>query len=181
MRLYWHHLMIPQPGSGTCAGSWNHQSSGRISLSRGRERSRLFSWNDTAAGYLELMREPASPRPRPLATVSNQRLPNLAVAVATRGRPEVVSATLRHLLDSQTLRPTAVIISCVVPEDAGDAAQLPGVTVVTGRAGLAIQRNAALAALPAGTEVVVFFDDDFVADEGWLAAAARTFRDEPEL
>jgi GT2 family glycosyltransferase len=74
-----------------------------------------------------------------------------------------------------------VIVSCVVLEDAGDAADLPNVTVVTGPAGLAAQRNTALAALPSGIDVVVFFDDDFVADAGWLAAAARAFRDEPDV
>jgi GT2 family glycosyltransferase len=46
---------------------------------------------------------------------------------------------------------------------------------------LAAQRNAALAALPAGIEVVVFFDDDFVADADWLAAAAQTFRDDAQV
>jgi GT2 family glycosyltransferase len=43
---------------------------------------------------------------------------------------------------------------------------------------LAKQRNTALAALPTETDVVVFFDDDFVADGDWLAAAAEAFRDE---
>jgi GT2 family glycosyltransferase len=35
--------------------------------------------------------------------------------------------------------------------------------------------------LPTGIDVVVFFDDDFVADANWLTAAARTFRDEPQV
>jgi GT2 family glycosyltransferase len=72
-------------------------------------------------------------------------------------------------------------VSCVVREDAGDAARLAGVTVVTGPPGLATQRNTALAALPSGIDVVVFFDDDFVADADWLAAAAEAFRNEPQI
>jgi glycosyltransferase involved in cell wall biosynthesis/GT2 family glycosyltransferase len=148
-------------------------------VGRGRERARLFSWVNTAAGYVELMHE--SKTRSALHGVGDRQLPKIAVVVATLGRPAIVTATLKHLLETQTLKPAAVIVSCVVPEDAGDAAYLPGVTVVTGRPGLAAQRNAALAALPTGIGVVVFFDDDFVADADWLAAAARTFRDEPQV
>jgi GT2 family glycosyltransferase len=107
--------------------------------------------------------------------------PGIAVIVATLGRPEIVTATLNYLLRTQTLKPTAVIVSCAVRADAGNAADLPGVTVVTGPPGLAAQRNTALAALPTGIDVVVFFDDDFVAQADWLAAAARAFRDELRL
>jgi glycosyltransferase involved in cell wall biosynthesis/GT2 family glycosyltransferase len=146
---------------------------------RGRERARLFSWANTAAGYIELMREPAA-RVRTSDGAQTNPL-NVAVIVATRGRPEVVTATLRHLTRMQTLKPSTVIVSCVEREDAGDAAHLPGVTVISGVAGLAAQRNAALAALPADTEIVAFFDDDFVADADWLAAAAQKFRDDPEV
>jgi GT2 family glycosyltransferase len=107
--------------------------------------------------------------------------PGIAVVVATLGRPKIVTATLNHLLETQNLKPAVVIVSCVVREDAGDAANLTGVKVVTGQPGLATQRNAALAALPAGIDVVVFFDDDFVADASWLSAAAQAFRDEPQI
>ena len=105
----------------------------------------------------------------------NRPMPVIAVVVATRGRPGIVSATLNHLLMTQSLKPTTVMVSCAVWEDAGEIADLPAVTVVTGPPGLAAQRNTALAALPTGTDVVVFFDDDFVADADWLAAAARVF------
>jgi glycosyltransferase involved in cell wall biosynthesis len=156
-------------------------------IGRGREQVRLFSWARTAAGYVELMREPKSElksEPKtlePLQRIGDPPLPNIAVVVATLGRPGIVTATLSHLLETQTLKPAAVIVSCVVREDAGDAANLPAVTLVTGRPGLPAQRNAALAALPPGIDVVAFFDDDFVAEADWLAAAARTFRDEPQV
>jgi len=111
----------------------------------------------------------------------NRPMPVIAVVVATRGRPGIVSATLNHLLMTQSLKPTTVMVSCAVWEDAGEIADLPAVTVVTGPPGLAAQRNTALAALPTGTDVVVFFDDDFVADADWLAAAARVFGDDPQV
>ena len=148
-------------------------------VGRGHERARLFSWANTAAGYVELMREPKTRSP--LYSVGYGPLPNIAVVIATLGRPDIVTAMLNHLLETQTVKPTAVIVSCVLHEDAGNTASLPAVRVVTGRPGLTAQRNAALAALPTGIDVVVFFDDDFVADANWLAAAARTFRDEPHV
>lgn len=108
-------------------------------------------------------------------------VPRVAVVLATLGRPEVVTSTLSYLLERQTLNPATVIVSCAGREDAGAAADLPGVMVVTGPRGLAAQRNTALAALPADIDVVVFFDDDFVADANWLAAAAEAFRSEPQV
>jgi glycosyltransferase involved in cell wall biosynthesis len=74
-----------------------------------------------------------------------------------------------------------VILSCVKHEDAGPIANATGVTLLTCRAGLPIQRNAGLDALPSDTDIVAFFDDDFVADPNWLAAAAAVFANEPEV
>jgi glycosyltransferase involved in cell wall biosynthesis len=146
---------------------------------RGRERVQRFSWSNTATGYIELMREPMTYRPS--KDVEDRPLPKIAVIIATRGRGEIVTATLTHLLKTQTLKPVNVIVSCVAPEDAGNAADLPGVTVVLGAPGLPTQRNAGLAALSSAVDVVAFFDDDFVADTGWLEAAARVFRDETDV
>ncbi len=146
---------------------------------RGRERLPLFSWVHSAAGYLELMRERGKSIASPHGT--EHPLPKVAVVIATLGRPLVVAATLKHLLATQSLTPDTIIVSCVSPEDAGEAADLSSVTIVTGTSGLPAQRNAALAALPKDTDVVVFFDDDFVADADWLLVAARTFRDQPDV
>lgn len=106
---------------------------------------------------------------------------NVAVIVATLGRPDVVSLAVRRLLQTQTYRPSRVIISCVAATDAGDLAGLEGVEVILGPKGLPAQRNTALAQLGPETGLVVFFDDDFVADPGWLAAAAATFAREPDV
>jgi glycosyltransferase involved in cell wall biosynthesis len=148
-------------------------------VGRGRERIKLFSWERSAAGYLELMREPAAVLTRRDSIVGP--LPRVAVAIATRGRPQIVTAALTHLLHIQTLKPAPVIVSCVTAEDAGDAAKLPGVRLVIGPGGLPAQRNTALAALLGEADVIAFFDDDFLAHSDWLAAAAQTFRDEPEV
>lgn len=146
---------------------------------RGRERVRRFSWEDTAAGYLDLVEAPSRLAPRRIEPPPQQ--PRVAVIVATLGRPQVVTAMVRHLLATQTLKPVAVIVSTTAVADAGELAGDGRVTVITGPAGLPQQRNAALAALPEDVDVVAFFDDDFVADRDWLAVAARTFHDEPEV
>ena len=125
--------------------------------------------------------EPVSSDHQASYSEGNRPLPRIAVVIATLGRPNVVTATLNHLLEAQKLKPAAVIVSCASRADAGEAANLPAVTVVTGPPGLASQRNAALAALPNGIDLVVFFDDDFVADANWLAVAAQVFRDEPDV
>lgn len=148
-------------------------------VGRGRERAAAYSWSATAEGYADLMT--GSWARRVVRTEPDRAVPRVAVAIATLGRPQVASETLRRLMDNQTLKPAAVVVSCVRPEDAGEIARRPGVTLVTSRPGLAAQRNAALAALPKDIDIVAFFDDDFVADPDWLAIAACVFRDEPDV
>ncbi|MEI4485300.1 glycosyltransferase [Frigidibacter sp. MR17.14] len=149
-------------------------------VGRGFEQVKRFSWGRSAAGYLELMQAGVAqtvPAPAPAA----QPAGNMAVVVATRGRPAVVSATVRHLLATQTLKPRVVFISCTDPQDAGDLAALDEVVVLVGPPGSSAQRNTGIAAVPKGIDAVAFFDDDFVADPGWLAAAAQVFRDESSV
>lgn len=146
----------------------------------GREQARLFRWSDSAAGYLDLLRQPSGRlSSRPSATPSPE--PAIAVVVATMGRPEIVSRTIRHLLDRQCLQPASIIVSCATEADAGNLITESRIRVVTGPAGLPKQRNRGLAAVPADTELVVFFDDDFVASDTWLASVAQVFRDEASL
>jgi len=148
-------------------------------VGRGQEQVKQFSWSQAAAGYLDLLESPSTR----LRTGKAARLaaPRTAVVIATRGRPATVEATVRHLLATQTLKPEYLIVSCVDPDDVGDLVAHPEVTVAVGPAGLAVQRNTALALLPKGVEIVAFFDDDFVADRNWLAVAAQTFRDESQV
>ncbi len=146
---------------------------------KGFVQMQKFSWRETAAGYRELLEKPTTrlapvqPAAPPLARV--------AVAIATRGRPAVVSQTLRHLLATQTLAPERVILSCVDRSDAGDLVDDDRVEIITGKPGLPAQRNAVLDHLPQGIDVLVFLDDDFVADPNWLATAARAFADESSV
>ncbi|MBZ9793943.1 glycosyltransferase [Rhizobium sp. 3T7] len=148
-------------------------------VEKGRERVGQFSWEKTAAGYIELLENPrAEVRSHRSVDPSS---PHISVIFATRGRPGIVSASVRHLLATQSLKPDAVIVSCVDASDAGDLAGHPDVTIITGPPGLAAQRNTALKHVRPGTEAVAFFDDDFIADKNWLASAIQTFRDESQI
>lgn len=147
-------------------------------IGRGQARLPLFSWRTTAEGYLDLARAPLARSGMAPLTAIPAPAPRIAAVIATRGRPEVVTETVLHLLAQQTLKPDSVIVSCMDAADAGGLHGRNDILVLTGPAGLTAQRNTALAHLPPGTEIVAFFDDDFIAHKDWLAAAARCFRDE---
>jgi glycosyltransferase involved in cell wall biosynthesis len=158
-------------------------------IDRGRAQAARFSWSASAQGYLDLMSDPKASRsassagaaPLPRTVAGADALPRVAVVIATLGRPNVVTQTVKRILDRQTLAPACVMISCTALKDAGEAADWPEVTVVTGPSGLATQRNTALEALPDNIDIVVFFDDDFVPAADWLAIAARQFRDQLDI
>ncbi len=105
---------------------------------------------------------------------------NICVGIATRGRPDVVAAVV-DVLRHQTLAPSAILVSCVDPGDAGALPEQAGVSVILGERGLTRQRNAVFDNLPEAAEVVAFFDDDFVPHPDWLRAAAQVFTDQPDV
>ena len=148
-------------------------------IGRGRERVKLFSWAETANGYLSLMAEPSARVGRRGSLI--ERLPTVAVAIATLGRPEVVSRTVREILSRQTLRPEQVVVVRAAEGDEGNVGKLSGVTVLQSASGLTRQRNVAMAVIRELADVIVFFDDDFVPEPSWLETVARSFRDEPDL
>lgn len=105
----------------------------------------------------------------------------IAVIVATLGRPEIVTATVSHLMENQTVRPQRIMVSCVTSADAGGLSGYEDIEVIIGPKGSSAQRNTALDQLGPDTGIVVFFDDDFVADKDWLASASETFRASPDI
>ncbi|MDX7950401.1 glycosyltransferase family A protein [Lichenihabitans sp. Uapishka_5] len=123
---------------------------------------------------LEAHRPVAPPHPRSLLTTAR-----ICVVFATRGRPVLLQAAVQAMR-LQTLRPRSIIVSCTEAGDAGAVAS-PEVTLVIGARGLAAQRNAALRQVPYGTDIVVFFDDDFLPRADWLAAVASLFEREPTI
>jgi GT2 family glycosyltransferase len=105
----------------------------------------------------------------------------IAVAVATAGRPEILAQTLQRLND-QTRVADRIVVCPAKPSDfVAPAGSGPSdFTVVHGRPGLPAQRNSLLKASQ-DMDVVVFFDDDFFAQDDYLAAVETLFAARPEI
>lgn len=102
----------------------------------------------------------------------------IAIGIATTGRRELLSAVLRELA-AQTRLPDCLFIC---PVDASDfdstiVSQLPYPTVaVKSSKGLPAQRNAILDSAQE-FDVMIFFDDDFVAEQLYLEEIEKSFRE----
>ena len=93
----------------------------------------------------------------------------IAIGIPTVGRAAILRDTLREL-GCQTRPPDEIIVCGTKPSDVEGAADAAtGVRVLLHEAGLPRQRNA-VAAAAADADIVVFFDDDFLPDPGYLAA-----------
>lgn len=111
----------------------------------------------------------------------------VAVAVCTRGRPEMLRATLRSLaaLDLPGIDCRFVVVEnndvqtvAPVVEELAGAVGSDRVTLrLEPRLGIAFARNHALeTALDMGVDALAFIDDDEVAEPQWLAALMREAR-----
>jgi glycosyltransferase involved in cell wall biosynthesis len=106
----------------------------------------------------------------------------IAVGIATAGRREILAEATKFLKLQKRL-PDFLIV-CPLPSDDIDRAmfdQFPAqTTVVCGPTGLCAQRNMILsAALDA--DIIVFFDDDFLADPEYLANLETIFLANPDI
>lgn len=103
------------------------------------------------------------------------------VAIATTGRAPVLRKLIERL-DSQTRKADGIVVVGNVEDDVEGVAGLPGEPLVLlARKGLCSQRNAALDELDGKTDVIVFFDDDFVPASDYLANIEHTFESEPDI
>jgi succinoglycan biosynthesis transport protein ExoP len=106
----------------------------------------------------------------------------ITIGIATAGRRELLIETLR-LLKLQTRPPDSLII-CPLPSDSIDGPDFdpfPGrTTIVHGPSGLCAQRNMILSAA-IDTDIILFFDDDFLADPEYLANSEAIFANHPDV
>lgn len=103
----------------------------------------------------------------------------IAVGIATVGRPQLLQVALAELA-TQRRQPDLVMVCApsaedIVPLPPGIAAE-----TVIGPRGLTRQRNAILERARQ-CDVVVFFDDDFLAEASYLAAVERAFAEHPDV
>jgi GT2 family glycosyltransferase len=106
---------------------------------------------------------------------------SIAVIIATIGR----APTLRKAIDRlarQTRRPDRLIVVGVSPTDVvglDEATLAPEIHLAT--RGLCSQRNHGLSVLAGKCDLVIFFDDDFLPADKYLANAERLFRENPDV
>ncbi len=101
-------------------------------------------------------------------------MPKIAVGIATRGRPQVLGATLAEVA-KQTLAPYRTVVCYADADDIGDLpSRNPHVTFLQGAAGLTKQRNLILVSAR-DADIVVFFDDDFFPHPCYLEAMDDVF------
>ncbi|MEM7498424.1 MAG: glycosyltransferase [Pseudomonadota bacterium] len=107
-------------------------------------------------------------------------LPGIVVGIASTGRAETLARVLPYI-EALDPAPERILIAVVRTEDhAGVTAErVPLEIVMTGRRGLCAQRNDILARCPEDG-IVVFFDDDFVPEPGYLGAVAALMDARPE-
>jgi GT2 family glycosyltransferase len=96
----------------------------------------------------------------------------IAVGIPTVGRADILGETLREI-GRQTRMPDRVIVCATKGADvAGAAAAFAGVLLLRAAPGLPRQRNAIIEAA-ADADVLVFFDDDFLAEPHYLEIIER--------
>ena len=107
---------------------------------------------------------------------------NIVVGIATSGRREVLAQAIA-LLATQSRLPDALVICPVVAEDVDDLSlkEFPRpARVVSGPRGLPAQRNKILSVVT-DADIIVFFDDDFLADARYLENLEAIFLGHPDV
>jgi GT2 family glycosyltransferase len=97
-------------------------------------------------------------------------VPQLAVVIATRKRPETLGATLLSL-SRQTWPVTHVYVSACLPEDVPAELHGSNIRVIFGPPGGSVQRNRAIRQVPGEVPYVAFFDDDVELHPTYLEKA----------
>ena len=105
---------------------------------------------------------------------------HLAVAVASKGRPEVLGGSLASL-GRQTRPPDSIWVCVPSPADLPADLGPLDITVVTSPAGLTRQRNALIDAVGPEVDVIVFLDDDAELHPDFLVRAEDLTRRHPEV
>lgn len=103
----------------------------------------------------------------------------IVVAIATTGRPEIVSASLQRFARLKR-QPDRLLVIGAAPEDAPSAPHAAEFHVARAR-GLPIQRNLALDLVGSDADVMVFVDDDYFPAPGFVEGVERLFAENPDI
>jgi glycosyltransferase involved in cell wall biosynthesis len=102
--------------------------------------------------------------------VPDLELSPISVVIASKGRPDCVSETIK-CLERQTLKPREIIVVVPAPEDLPANQWGNHVRYVVGPLGLTTQRNSGIETIPATVKYVGCFDDDFELKADYLEQA----------
>jgi glycosyltransferase involved in cell wall biosynthesis len=145
----------------------------------GRTKDGCVFWHAVAQRQLARpggMLDAAVQRTPSLHTYDAAHLPSATIAICTRDRPQDLLRCLHSLLRMPLEGQDILVVDSAshTEETRAVASQFSPVRYLRlDRPGLNVARNAALAA--AEGELVVFIDDDAVADVAWLQAHRRAF------
>jgi GT2 family glycosyltransferase len=106
--------------------------------------------------------------------------PSIAVVLVSKGRPGILDDTIDSVME-QTLRPSQIIVVVPGNEDLPRKDRGGAVREIVGPLGICVQRNAAIDAVPAETDLVAFFDDDFELRPDYLKVAFRFLEAHPDI
>jgi GT2 family glycosyltransferase len=127
-------------------------------------------------------------RSAPSSAIVNCKLPQphaaggmqLAIGIATRGRPAILIETLSDLFRQHRL-PDKIIVAYADTSDIDDAPRrFSKVTFLRAPLGLTRQRNANLDSC-IGSDILVFIDDDFYLEASYLKVIERLFLKSPAV
>lgn len=105
----------------------------------------------------------------------------IAVIVATLGRREASEDLVSDLCE-QIRRPDRTIFAVTTPQDAPQPNALLGHEILLcNRKGSCVQRNLAIEQVVANSDLIVFFDDDFVPEKHYLERLERAFEENPAI
>jgi hypothetical protein len=107
----------------------------------------------------------------------------LAIVIASKGRPAELGLWLDHIR-RQSHQPDLMIWSVAGQDDLPNLSNVPEAErpiIRLADKGLCAQRNAALSAIPADTDIVAFFDDDYVPSAYCLAGLVSFFERSPDV
>ncbi len=114
-------------------------------------------------------------RSRASINATNAAAPlRVAIGIATAGRPLVLRQMLIELAKQQR-QPEAIFICASSLDDVGEAiSEFPEIMILLANGGLAAKRNAILSR-SIGFDVLIFLDDDFIAESGYVSATEAAF------
>jgi GT2 family glycosyltransferase len=105
----------------------------------------------------------------------------IAVVIASSGRPEELGRWIGYM-ERQTLRPTILLFAVTKPADLPPRHQIEGhAKVLFCKPGLPIQRNVALNEIIGQSDLVAFFDDDYVPSSYCIEGINSFFRTHSDI